>query len=376
MENAKQYVKQLYDGVQGQAEQYRELLETEEKFTNCVNEQYARIVQRITDGMADYGGLFEKQMRELGVQNRQTMEDFRKESSAQNGQYIRKLQEEIAQLEKKYCDDMMQILKGYTDNLVKESAVAIAEVQKDNNLKLQELSSHIGSLAQGEEAFVKKAGEENHQTRNLIDQVVELQKEQGEKNWEYLNRHVDKVQGVLKEHNDEMMQKYQDLTVKNAGQYADTMDRYRDVFVEKNAEALARVERDNVETIGQAFQAMKDLSDSVDEFIEASKRTQKDILQLWKEFCSEVEKGNQVQDQTLKEFNEGFEDNIEELSASMKKNFQKHENEMKNIDEKIMEVTEEYRKLFEQVMDNQKEMQSMSEEDMALLRALAEGKEA
>ena len=83
-----------------------------------------------------------------------------------------------------------------------------------------------------------------------------------------------------------------------------------------------------------------------------------------------------MQDQTLKEFNEGFEDNIEELSASMKKNFQKHENEMKNIDEKIMEVTEEYRKLFEQVMDNQKEMQSMSEEDMALLRALAEGKEA
>ena len=101
------------------------------------------------------------------------------------------------------------------------------------------------------------------------------------------------------------------------------------------------------------------------------------MVQLCVEFCNAVEQGNKDRDRALNDFNDNFTnnftENIVELSGDMKKSSQKHEKEMEKIDEKIMTVTEEYRELFQQIMNNQKEMQAMSKEDMALLRTLAKG---
>ena len=56
------------------------------------------------------------------------------------------------------------------------------------------------------------------------------------------------------------------------------------------------------------------------------------------------------------------------MGKKIKNSFSAHENNMQEINKHIEEITKEYHNLFEQVIANQREMNSLNKEDLDMLK--------
>ena len=76
------------------------------------------------------------------------------------------------------------------------------------------------------------------------------------------------------------------------------------------------------------------------------------------------------QNDTLNDFNTDFQKKINKLNQILTEKTEEHYSESKEIQTQIQTITSNYERMFNQIMENQKNMQAMTESDINLLTKL------
>ena len=175
----------------------------------------------------------------------------------------------------------------------------------------------------------------------------------------------------------EMYSKCESLMNGMIEQYHDVMNQFKQEFVNANVEALANVEKENLDIITQAHQDISELKEAIQKTDSKHGETTQNMISLLGEIEKCIAKGLDTQSEQFEGFSDDFEEDIKNLSKAIKQQFQKYmdtiegyKEDTKQISEGIESATKEYRNLFDEVRKNQQEMNDLTKEDINLLNKL------
>ena len=136
-----------------------------------------------------------------------------------------------------------------------------------------------------------------------------------------INGNTEKAQEQMQESYQEQNEKnhnmYEGLIQKNVEMYDTKLKSFIPIFTEANARALAEVEKNNIETIANAYKAVQKLEDSQSGMMQAIAMVVKNISDDSKKIRQAITK-----DQT-----DLLDDKIEDLNENLKKIFSNFKNE-------------------------------------------------
>lgn len=312
--------------------------------------------------------------------NRETIQEMEEKLSAsyeKNKDWGQTQLDGFAKLNSAYAFKLTEALQGYSDTLVEKSAQAVAAVQKDNNLKLQAMSEEIAHMAEENRRFVADSTQFSKIANSQIGAIATRNEEMVEKLRKAGMENIDGLSGVLGGYLNRLQQQLDEHSNKNVRQFSNSMDDYRERFVQANAAALADVQISTVQSIENA-------NDKVAELAEKLKETNRSILglsHLQNQFLAEMKETNEEQRETQEEFADQIGDKLDDAKKAMAKSIEKELDEynelFKQLAKKIDSVTDsvkkntdEYRQTLKHIKEGQLAMNSLTQKDIQLMERL------
>ncbi|MBS6600070.1 MAG: hypothetical protein ACLR02_08095 [Clostridium sp.] len=360
------------EAISSNNERYKELLSTENQYIEDSKKMYSKLSGFIMKSSLEYNGIIKKMFEELKQVNVDEIIKLEESYSKKLEECTETLTLQLSENEKKCFGQLEESLNQYAKSLVDESAIAISNVQKDNNIKLQELSSKLKELAIQEDKFIENVRNVNNDTKVSIDKLINYQKSESEKGLERITEQIDNVKKILEINTETLYEKYKTLNDESVGHYAEIMEAYKDTFIIANTKALAEVEKDNIDIIKQAYTNINDLTKNTEQMIENSKNIRKDMVGLVVELQKIIKQGNKEHESNFKSFNAEFDSTVSNLAKEIQKSFRKYDEKNYEINEKIQSITDEYHELFKQIIKNQNAMNQMTKDDIELIKSFIE----
>lgn len=259
-------------------------------------------------------------------------------------------------------------LKQYSDSLVEKSAVAIGNVQADNNLKIQELCNQMNIMVAENVRFSAYCKEIDNFLKDKIADLIEDRDRLVMDLQKLSNGHVTELDLKMQKNIMEMAKRVQELNIENSSVFSESMNEYRDRFVEANASALANVQIDNVNSITDANEKVSQLATNMKKFQEQIVNIVYTLQSIIKDGIDE----KKAQDESFDEnMNALVDDKLSEYNAKL----QTYNDTFTELGSKITEVmnacqsnTSKYEETLKYIIKTQQESNSLSEKDLELLK--------
>ncbi len=274
------------------------LLTQEISFVNELETNNSALRQTITSAFDNYSNAASANITRINDIFVENITESSKNNAAQLQMFSEKQRETISQFDQK--------LSHYSDSLVERSAQAVGMVQKDNNIKLQELSDSLTRFATENVKFKDHCdsvnGKTNENITRLISHYEELKKDLSALSEKSAVNFGNEMNVCIVD----MIDKLRTLNAANADEFRNSMDNYRENFVAANSVALASVQKDNVDAVTDANKKVSQLSemmsDAMEWFESVITRFQTDILEnneKRNDFMNDV---RQIYDDKLQEY--------------------------------------------------------------------------
>lgn len=283
----------------------------------------------------------------------------------------------ISEQSKVVVEELAEKLRSYSDSFVDKSAQAIANVQKDNNLKLQEMCESYSDFSRDSRAFAEHCDNNNAQTNASIERLMQQNNEFLANLQQVSDSSVLKMDKVLNDYVDHMIQRVEKLNVDSSDRYYNAMEQYRDNFVELNAHALSNVQKDNVDAISNAHNKIVELAENVEKTNEQMNRLGKGLMLMLEETKKIIAQGNETASEKQEMFNEGFDQNVGNMKKVLTEKLIEYNNTFDELKKQIGFVLEEvrqntktYNSTLKTITDSQKAMNSLTSKDIQLLERL------
>ena len=338
------------------------LLTQEISFVNELETNNSALRQTITSAFDNYSNAASANITRINDIFVENITESSKNNAAQLQMFSEKQRETISQFDQK--------LSHYSDSLVERSAQAVGMVQKDNNIKLQELSDSLTRFATENVKFKDHCdsvnGKTNENITRLISHYEELKKDLSALSEKSAVNFGNEMNVCIVD----MIDKLRTLNAANADEFRNSMDNYRENFVAANSVALASVQKDNVDAVTDANKKVSQLSemmsDAMEWFESVITRFQTDILE-----------NNEKRNDFMNDVRQIYDDKLQEYVETSRE-IQNSSDEVKNsingfisqCDVYIKSNTNSYKNTLDQIFKSQRDANSLTEEDIKLLKQL------
>lgn len=385
----KTYIKELEKAYNDAISKHIELLKQEisEKITSFISENESALMtnNKLAADLIDAENSFVSEIKDNNVKLRETIDDALGKYSKIAEQNINDIKDTLAEHirggykdavesiklmsenNSETVDNLAEKLKIYSDSLVEKSAIAIANVQSDNNENLQELSKKVSGYISDNAKFMascKEAGEDLHRSiGQMIDDrnkfIVDLNV--------ISSSHLKESDSYMQSRIEDMVTKLQTLNIKNVELFSSSMDKYREKFVEASANAIAQVQVDNVNSI-------TDANDKVSELATNLKNFQKSIYDTLYSLNSIIQDGLKEQKEQGEKFDDIMNELMDEKLTEYNNKLQKYNDGIEVLEKQITDVinachsnTAKYDETLRYIIEAQKEANSLNSKDVELL---------
>lgn len=367
-----EFTKVNHAAFEQNAENVEKLVGSEDKFIEELTSNNQQLNSVIANGFNQYRDAVIKMFSELESKLKQNIEDGMNVSK----EHI----SGISEHNKAVINELAENLKQYSDSFVDKSAEAIANVQQDNNLKLQEMCESYADFSRDSRIFAQSCNENNLKTNDSIKLLIE-QNQNFLVNLQWVsNNSVEEIDKVLNGYVDNMSQKLEALNVVNSNRYNDAMENYRDSFVKINADALANVQKDNIDAISNAYHGLAELADNIKKTDGYMKHLGEKLDSILNDTKKIIAEGNETASENQKDFNEDFDININKMKGIFIEKLSEYNDAFAQLDKKISSVlnevqknTESYNSTLKSITDSQNAMNSLTSKDIHLLEKLVRG---
>lgn len=338
------------------------LISSEQSFLSEIEKHNGELKETISNAINEYStavGLNILEMRDVLTAS------ISDSTQSTNDEIIK-----IATRNSETIEQFAEKLRVYSDSLVEKSALAIAEVQSDNNTKLQEVCEQVTKYISENAGFINYCEKLNNSLKDKITQLVDDRNSFVEEMKNIADNQLIGMDEQMKERIKDLFEKIHNLNIENADTYNKSMIDYREKFVEANAKAIAEVQADNINSITDANEKVAQLAENLKKF-------QRDIvgtLGLLQSIIDEGIKNQQTQDE---EFGSTMSDLVDEKLTEYDRKLQEYNETFTSLGEKITEVmnacysnTANYEKTLSFIIDAQKEANSLNSKDIDLLKSL------
>lgn len=368
----KQEIHNLYEyntkASQDNKEKLDVLLINMNRFTSEMENSNNRLDDIIINGLKEDKELMSSLFKTMEASQKNNLEIFEKSSKQYMKNITDKFNKSLNENMEHYYQYIQISLKEYIDLFVEKSAEAIGKVQEDNNEKLKQAYSSISKLAEQEGYFIEEYRNNNKDTMLVVNKMITGQEESFELSRQKTAEDIAALKETLDVYSDNLYKNHSKLFEQQAQKSLDNMNRYKEYFVEANAKALANVQKENFDIITKSHEDISILKEQIDNMIKNSNDSLLLVNDYIKQIKNAIEKNGEDAQNILEDFNGNFEDNINNMGKKIKNSFSAHENNMQEINKHIEEITKEYHNLFEQVIANQREMNSLNKEDLDMLK--------
>lgn len=354
------------------AKSVEKLVGTEEEFIGELTSNNERLNSTISRGFDQYTNAVIDMFCEL--------EDRLAQNIADGTNVSREHISGISAHNKAAIEELAEKLRCYSDSLVDKSAEAIAAVQRDNNLKMQEMCESYVEFSRDSKAFAQNCYDSNLQTNASIERMI-CQNDRFLADLQQVSSNsVEEMNKVLDEYVDHMSQRVEALNVDNSKRYHDAMEHYRDVFVELNAEALANVQKDTLDAVSDAHIRLAELADNVRKTGQQMYSLGRALASVLDETKQIIEEGTQAASENQEMFHGNLETDISDMKTIFTTKLDEYNDAFDGLEKKISLVlneiqinTESYNSTLKFIIDSQNAMNSLTSKDVQLLEKLIGG---
>lgn len=340
-----------------------ELIVSERSFVSEIETNNSKLCEIIDSAFKEYSKSVEKNITDMKTILAENINDSTK--------ITRDRISDLVDKNEKTIDKLADKLKEHSDSLVEKSAIAIANVQADNNVKLQELCKQMAEYVSENTKFSEYCKELNDLLNKKIIQLIEdrsifiedLKTLSGEHTIDLDN----KMQGRI----NDMINKLQNLNIENVSAFNNSMIDYRKKFVEANAKAISDVQKENVNSVSDAHKKIAELATNMKTF-------QVQIVEIVETLQSIISTGINDKKENDEKFDNNMQILFDEKLSEYDKKIQEYNDSFNQLGEKITEVmnacqinTEKYDETLRFIIETQKEANSLSSKDLELLEMFA-----
>lgn len=338
-----------------------ELITSEKTFVSEIEANNEKLRETIDNAFVEYNKSVEQNISEMG----KIMEDSISACAKSTISSIKIMTEKNTGT----VDMLAETLKEYSDSLVEKSAIAIADVQSDNNEKLQSLCEQVSGYISENNKFALHCQNMGDSLQRSIIQMIDDRDGFITDMNDVMKNHIEGFDVQLKSRVQNMIDQIQTLNIENATLFSDAMDGYREKFVEANASAIAEVQVDNVSSITDANNKISQMASNLKKF-------QEDISGTLGVLSSIIENGVNDQKAQDESFDEIIRELIDEKLSEYNSKLQKYNEYIEILGGKITEVmlacqnnTSKYEETLGFIVESQKEANSLNDKDLDLLKS-------
>lgn len=338
-----------------------ELLSTEKNFITEFEGNNAKLRQTIQNAFEEYSKSVEGNI----IQFKDTVTENIAETDNNAREYIG----DFARKSDKMIETLAEKLRDYSEGFVGQSAQAIANVQADNNAKIQELCENVSMYAQENSEFIIHCKEANDAVADSVHDMIRDRQELIHKMKVISGEHIESLNTTLRTHIIDMNEMLQEVNTENSNAFSASMAGYRDKFVEANAEAIAEVQKDNVDSITEANKKISELADGMKKFRE-------DVTSVLTMMENDIREGLEKQADNSDSFHDSINTLFDEKLNDYDGKFDKYNEIFNDLSSRIQVViaacennTSKYDETLKFILSSQKEANALSNKDIELLRS-------
>lgn len=338
------------------------LISTEKEFISELEENNMKLRETIQNAFEEYSKSVERNITEFKNEVTGNISENANSTKSCIRDFEGKNEETIEMLAEK--------LRNYSDSFIDKSAQAIANVQADNNAKLQELCGRVSAYAQENSDFITHCREVNDAVGNHIHDMIQDRDELINDMKVISGEHIEGLETALKSNIMDMNRMLQEVNTKNSDRFHETMVDYRGKFVEANAEALAAVQHDNISSITTANEKIAELAVGMKKF-------SKDIAMVLSMLEGDIKKGLEDQANHSEDFHDKmdmlFEGKLDAYNVKLKEyneRFSELSSRIQEVIEACENNTSQYEQTLKLILDSQNAANSLNNEDIELLKSI------
>ncbi len=358
----KDFVKVNHSAFDKTATQMETLISTESLFVNKLSENNNEMFEILQKGNADQKNVVTIMVEKL----EKKLEDNANKHSQNTQKHNLSL-----------IDTLTQKFGEYCDGLVDKSAEAIANVQKDNNLKLQQMCNSIVEMSKENQQFNISCSENNSQIKQKMEELISRDSDFVERFSGITDRSVKNMDKIFKDYAKEISERTDKLNVDSARRFSDTMENYREEFIVSNAKALAAVQKENVDAITNANNHLAKLAEDSREDKQKMHDFEKCLIEVLKQMGDMIKNGNEKTENILGNFGGRFEDNLNDLKNLLDNKLKEYNNgnngltmEIRSVLLEVKDNTKNYYSILKSIEDSQRSLNTLTEKDLKLLERM------
>jgi len=373
-----------FDLLKVQTEQdHQKISEIAEKYDDIMEKYISYLKQEVSTGITNFQNVNRKAFEDHAAYTElliQTEEDFISKLGMNNEtlkglisegyRECKSASEDVAALlgrtlsgyNEVVVSELAEKLEAYSNELVEKSAEAVANVQKDNNLKLQEMCDSIVLYSGENIKFTQKCAEQNYDTKQRVDDLIDQNRDFLDKLNKVSDGSIKGMGDTLDGYLEKMGATVEKLNFENSNRFNEAMVEYRNTFVSENARALADVQGTTVADIKKAYMLIGSLSDSIQNSNDNNEKCISNMEEL-------ISDGSEEMNNTVKEMVKSVGDQFEKYGELL----ERYEEEKNGVLRIVQENTQNYEKTLKRIVDAQKEMNTLTEKDRELLEKLIRG---
>lgn len=341
------------------AEQIRNLISSENSFVDSAEKKFNDTFGLIENASDVYQDSFEK-VKGLVSDYTGNIKDTVGEQLQSVIAELNRCSTEITGRQTEELSKSMKIISGEFAEL---SAKAIASVQEKNNEHICKIADSLTELGESTKSLSNEWREADKSIRNDMAEISVRISESADRQSETNSHLVSDLRIAIDEKITRLDELIDAKIAEGTNALQSSVSGYTEEFVNANAEALASIQKDNLDKIRDAGDNVTKLAGEILKFINNTK-------QFYSELHNMLEENAENQNDTLDDFNTDFQKKINKLSQTLTEKTDEHYSESKEIQTQIQTITSNYERMFNQIMENQKNMQAMTESDINLLTKL------
>ena len=336
------------------------LISSEKSFVSEVESNNVKLRETIDNAFIEYSKAVEQNIVDIKNALTESIVTGSKNTRESIGLMSEKNAETVGGLAEK--------LKEYSDSLIEKSSIAIANVQDDNNKKLQNLCEQVNEYISENTKFMTYCQDLSNELRSSISQMIDDREKFIDDLISISDHHMEGFDNHMKSRIQNMVDQLQVLNNKNVAMFSGAMNEYREKFVEANARAIAAVQVDNVSSI-------TDANDKIIQLAGNLKLFQENISDTLFLLQSTIEKGVSDQKEQEETFNSDINQLVDDKLSEYNNKLQKYNDGIKSLAKKITDVmnacqsnTAKYDETLRYIIESQREANSLNTKDVELLK--------
>lgn len=355
------FISENKDALMTNNELAADLISSEKSFVLEIENNNVKLRETINNAFVEYSKAVEQNIVEI--------KNVLTDSIDIGSKNVTESIDSMSEMNAETVADLSEKLKIYSDSLVEKSAFAIANVQSDNNKKLQTVCEQVSGYISENARFITYCRELNNALKSSISQMIDDRDRFIIDLNAISNNHLEGFDGHMKSRIQNMVEQLQTLNIRNAKLFSDAMDEYREKFVEANASAIAEVQVDNVASI-------TDANDKISQLATNLKKFQEDIYATLESLQSIIEEGVSEQKEQNETFDSSMNELVDEKLSEYNNKLQQYNEGIDSLGNKITDVmnacqsnTSKYDETLRYIIEAQREANALNTKDVQLLKS-------